>query len=1121
MPLIWLRGDFLFASEESGFANYQRIIDKNLFSWNEKENYGLASAPGDHTMIMPNGLFYKILSVSGLDNHHIQIIFLQIFLLASLLAISYLLRLFTNNKAIILAGSLLYLFNYYFTSTIFQSAKMFQLILLPLFFLFLYKFLKTEDYKYAIYNFLSFFLLQAIFCNLPQLATTLFVYIIAVSFFILAEKISWFYFLKKYFLKLLSFFVLLVPIFIYQGLVLSLLLNNFSDIRTVSTFQAIGAPLWQIFQFRGGWWEYAGFQGLAYNCWLFFYDNIFVILHSFLVFALAISFLFLKKTRSAANLVLFSFLLIFILFASGSSFRPGIYLWFYDHFPFFYIFREPFSKFMPLVLLLVVILLAISLDDIYKRFKNKISKKLFIAGALLLVLVGCLPLFSSNFFDRTNSGWKKTFIKLPAYWQEYSSWSNGHQDSFILPYPFLTEGFDLDYKWYDENLGNSNARVYNIFGNSNFIGDYYSPIAPYNKILKIFAEKNNFNFVKLGTVDYLLEQNDVDQAKIKKLLEWESGVKRYFKEENFKDFDDKLSIHKIKNEYFLPLFYTPLAIISSSAEPLVAGLPEIVSSPDHLLRSVVYPGGQDSLIPTELASKSSFFTFLFNNSVPGIKATDLILNKYQASNIFTLKKTIDPNSFVDLKYSSKTNKLSVFSRPTKEIFINDQEISGVPMSLLELKGSAGDFLKIGDNFICLQSGYSKSVRSSKISSEAEIYQVKIIKPIELPEASFEEGLWQEIPGDCSLDMAGKAEMKTRLSRDATHGRYSLELQSKNHVACVQQNMAVNLKKNKLYKYSFDYKNVKGNKIAYYYNLIGQGQSYPFGETIAGESGNWNHYETIIKPEEDINRIFLYFYSSADGKGEVINRYDNIRLSEISMDSSGAAKTAGEELPDILVIKDNIKLDEGENKIEYRGDLEAGGILPKDIYNYYLESNIKELIAAPILEFKKINPIKYRVRIRGASGKFPLIFNQNFSEDWKMYLTKDGAAAGLEESNAVVSQGTIQNNDLPAGNFWETWFKEPFGDEADHLVANGYANSWLLDTDEICRISSESVSFKEEGDCLKNPDGTYDFEVVVEFWPQRLFYMALFISGMTLLSCFVYLGYASMKKRKKRKEEGAM
>ncbi len=198
---------------------------------------------------------------------------------------------------------------------------------------------------------------------------------------------------------------------------------------------------------------------------------------------------------------------------------------------------------------------------------------------------------------------------------------------------------------------------------------------------------------------------------------------------------------------------------------------------------------------------------------------------------------------------------------------------------------------------------------------------------------------------------------------------------------------------------------------------------------------------------------------------------------------------------------------------------------------------------PNIEFKKIDPTKYRIKAHGATGVFPLIFNESFNEEWKVYLNQnvkiknqkdnlkfkneeykilDGNEkdqANKEELNDYINngwvsdlgeeknqinfisknfQGTIQNDNLPKGRIWETWFKKPLPEE-DHLTVNGYANSWVINADKIC-----SESF-----CIKNPDDTYDFELVVEFKPQQLFYVGLGMSGLALL---VYLSY-NLRKQK--------
>jgi hypothetical protein len=111
------------------------------------------------------------------------------------------------------------------------------------------------------------------------------------------------------------------------------------------------------------------------------------------------------------------------------------------------------------------------------------------------------------------------------------------------------------------------------------------------------------------------------------------------------------------------------------------------------------------------------------------------------------------------------------------------------------------------------------------------------------------------------------------------------------------------------------------------------------------------------------------------------------------------------------------------------------------------------------------------------------------------------------------QGTIQNDNLPNGNFRETWFKKPLSKE-NHLMANGYANSWIIDTNKVCEAQSEKLP-SDNSFCTKNSDGSYDFEIVVEFWPQRLYYLGLIISGTTLVLCLGYFGWVFVKRRKEK------
>lgn len=219
---------------------------------------------------------------------------------------------------------------------------------------------------------------------------------------------------------------------------------------------------------------------------------------------------------------------------------------------------------------------------------------------------------------------------------------------------------------------------------------------------------------------------------------------------------------------------------------------------------------------------------------------------------------------------------------------------------------------------------------------------------------------------------------------------------------------------------------------------------------------------------------------------------------------------------------------------------------------------------PLLEFKKINPTKYRVVVHEAKGEFPLIFSESFHEGWKAYISNmksssndpianykilDGNTedqSSEEELKSFIDKGwittlsdgkekeikhmkwegnrekldyvekynidfisknfqdTIQNDNLSNGSIFETWFKKPIEDDRNHRIVNGYANSWNIDVNKLCNNNSV---------CIKNFDGSYDFEVVIEFWPQRLFYIGLAISSTTLLVCISYLIYGYSKRKK--------
>lgn len=262
---------------------------------------------------------------------------------------------------------------------------------------------------------------------------------------------------------------------------------------------------------------------------------------------------------------------------------------------------------------------------------------------------------------------------------------------------------------------------------------------------------------------------------------------------------------------------------------------------------------------------------------------------------------------------------------------------------------------------------------------------------------------------------------------------------------------------------------------------------------------------------------------------------------------------------------------------FAGDLNKANFNPRTSFflraqnqKKSLESLPSSLDRSPYVEFKKINPIKYRLIIHGAQGNFPLVFSESFHDGWKIYpgssvknesiekLSKQiqsykiienneedqaskeelyeyinmGLVSNLGDSKQKTTkhfswqngrerldheerysidfvsknfQNTIQNDNLLRGKFSETYFKKPLIEESSHLVVNGYANAWIISSENVCDKSPES--------CVRNADNTKDLSLVVEFWPQRIFYFSLLISTLTLIGVLAYLAYNRKKMHK--------
>lgn len=107
--------------------------------------------------------------------------------------------------------------------------------------------------------------------------------------------------------------------------------------------------------------------------------------------------------------------------------------------------------------------------------------------------------------------------------------------------------------------------------------------------------------------------------------------------------------------------------------------------------------------------------------------------------------------------------------------------------------------------------------------------------------------------------------------------------------------------------------------------------------------------------------------------------------------------------------------------------------------------------SPKMSFSRLNPTMYKVSIENSTTPFILAFGESYNEGWHAYIAED---------------------------FFQTFFTKPIP-QARHYTLNGYSNGWLID---------------KKG----------NYTIIVEYFPQKIFYAGLIISGTGLFIAILIL-----------------
>ncbi len=331
----------------------------------------------------------------------------------------------------------------------------------------------------------------------------------------------------------------------------------------------------------------------------------------------------------------------------------------------------------------------------------------------------------------------------------------------------------------------------------------------------------------------------------------------------------------------------------------------------------------------------------------------------------------------------------------------------------------------------------------------------------IPNPSFENGLWAKKVGDCNhyddnpvLGMK-RITVESRKSKvESQKDKYALQFEATRHTACLSQK-GIPVKGKTEYLFEFDYQGEKA-KQAGYYIIFNDSNKTVINEKVPITEKDWQTFHKRFTTPADATSMTLYIYGySKDEKTKVITRYDNFKLIE----------------------------------------------LPNIANRYYLVSESEVETAKPKeTTFDLINPTKKLVHIKGATKPFYLTMSESYHDKWQAELN-NGKVNGFFKSWVPFVHPDVIANDK-------------------HFKYMTFLNGWYINPQDLCESKVKSLPRRMtwgqksiKSGCTKNPDGSYDIEMVIEFTPQRYFYLGLLISGITFITLIGYLGYDFIRRRK--------
>lgn len=268
-----------------------------------------------------------------------------------------------------------------------------------------------------------------------------------------------------------------------------------------------------------------------------------------------------------------------------------------------------------------------------------------------------------------------------------------------------------------------------------------------------------------------------------------------------------------------------------------------------------------------------------------------------------------------------------------------------------------------------------------------------------------------------------------------------------------------------------------------YNMLGL--SICYGDNNAG------FYQNIISKRFFKYKEYIYRVSGLEIKPDMII-VDN-KVYKLSTDYKKHERDNH-----LLVEFNKIKIGEGQHTIKLKDD-ERFRVAVVEIKAENSGQLIEVGKIQPKVDFKKINPTRYIVYVKETNEPFTLVFSESFNEGWKAYIRKAEGRSQESRENKTAME--------PWSALWSAWSGRGNRTEIkDHFIVNGYANAWIVPIEK-----GSGIKIKWQG-----ANKGQDFQIVLEYKPQRIFEAGVIISATALFVCIGCLGYGAIRWRRMEK-----